>query len=679
MNKKEVKQRIDKLKETINRHRYLYHVLDRQEISDEALDALKHELFQLEQQYPDLVTQDSPTQRVGGKPLGKFQKVTHKQPMLSIEDVFSREELGKWEEYCFRFTKEDSLEYFGELKIDGFAVSLLYRTGLLVQGATRGNGKVGENVTQNVKTIESIPLTLSFAKGPLSRDIVQSIGKHISKGEIEVRGEVYMEKKAFERFNKERVKSGEEPYANPRNLAAGSIRQLDSKLAASRPLRFMAYDLVTDLGQSTHAKEHEILKVLGFKTDDTAKVCKTIGKVWEYRQEIEKKRDSLPFQMDGVVASVNDGRSFQELGVVGKSPRGIRALKFSGKQGVTKVRDIVLQVGRTGAITPVALLEPVEVAGVTISRATLHNEDEIRRLGVKIGDTVIVERAGDVIPAVVKALGELRSGKEKAFHMPSACPICKSLLKRPEGEKVWRCKNKDCQAQRRELLYHFVSKKGFDIAGLGPKIIDTLIEEHLISGAADIFQLQEGDLVPLDRFGEKSASNIVASIKASKEVVLSRLLFSLGIRHMGEETAYDVAEHFGTIEKLMRADKESLLAVRDVGEVVAESIEQWFQNKSNRKLIADLLSAGVKIQKEKRRAGSTRLSGKTFVLTGELEGMTRDEAKERIRSLGGEVSESVSSRTAYVVTGENPGSKLEKAKKLGIKTLPEKKFLKFIT
>ncbi len=664
MHKEEAKKRIAKLRETINHHRYLYHVRDREEISAEALDALKHELFLLEQEYPDLVSKDSPTQRIGGKPLGKFQKVIHTVPMLSIEDVFSREELKQWEEYLLRLARgptsrggrtsiKTSFNYFVELKIDGFAVSLLYRSGLFVRGATRGNGRVGEDVTQNLKTIESIPLALTGH----------------DTGEVEVRGEVYMEKKAFEKFKP--------LYSNPRNLASGSIRQLDPKVAASRPLKFMAYDLVTDLGQSTHAKEHEILKKLGFKTDETAKLCTTTDAIWEYRESIGKKRDSLPFQIDGVVASVNDLELFQKLGVAGKSPRGIRAIKFSGKQGVTKLKSIVLQVGRTGAITPVALLEPVEVAGVTISRATLHNEDEIRRLDVKAGDTVIVERAGDVIPAVIKVLDELRSGKEKSFHMPASCPVCKSPLSK-DG-KIWRCANKNCQAQRRELLYHFVSKKGFNIVGLGPNIIDTLVGEHLIVGSADIFKLYEGDLVPLERFGEKSASNIIVSIKASKHISLPRFLFSLGIRHMGEETAYDVAERFGSIEKLMRADKESLRAVRDVGEVAAESIVRWFHNTSNRKLIADLMDSGVKIGREKKGVKSANLRGKTFVFTGELKSMTRDEAKERIRDLGGEVSESVSSKTTYVVTGENPGSKLDKARKVGVKILNESEFLTLLS
>lgn len=661
MNKKEAKQRVDKLKETINHHRYLYHVLDREEISPEALDALKHELFLLEQQYPDFVTKDSPTQRIGGKPLGKFQKVTHKVPMLSIEDVFSREELGDWEDYIKRALRgTTSFQYFAELKIDGFAVSLRYLDGMFLRGSTRGNGKVGEDVTQNLKTIESIPLALAGH----------------GKGEIEVRGEVYMEKKAFEKFNRERVKKGEEPYANPRNLAAGSIRQLDPKVASSRPLKFMAYDLVTDFGQSTHAKEHEMLRELGFKTDETARICKTTQAIWEYREDIGRKRDSLPFQIDGVVASVNDLGLFQKLGVIGKSPRGIRAIKFSGKQGVTKLKSIILQVGRTGAITPVAVLEPVEVAGVTISRATLHNEDEIRRLGVKVGDTVIVERAGDVIPAVIKVLDELRSGKEKSFRMPASCPACQSPL--AQDGKILRCKNKNCRAQRKELLYHFASRKGFDIAGLGPKIIDQLLEEHLISGPADIFKLYEGDLVPLERFGEKSASNIILAIKQSRQISFPRFLFSLGIRHMGEETAYDIAEHFGNVEKLMRADKESLMVVRDVGEVVAESIFQWFQNKSNKKIIADLIDSGVRIEIEKRGLKGNKLRGKSLVLTGELKSMTRDEAKKRIRDSGGEISESVSSHTTYVVVGENPGSKLQKAKQLGVQVLSERELLSLI-
>lgn len=697
MDKTAAKARIEKLRSLINHHRYFAHVLNRQEISESALDSLKHELFLLEQQYPDLVTLDSPTQRVAGEPLKEFKKVPHKVPMLSIEDVFSQEELRDWETYARKLAGRPIESYFAELKIDGFAVSLLYKNGILSRGATRGNGQVGEDVTQNLKTIESIPLRLEFHQTQKAHGF-SHLESFIREGEIEVRGEVYMEKAAFEKFNKERRKKGEEAYANPRNLAAGSIRQLDPSLAASRPLKFMAYDLVTDAGQTTHSQEHEILSVLGFLTDNTAKECDSLERVAEYWRHVGKERERLPFLIDGVVASVNENAVFQKLGVAGKSPRGVRALKFSGKQATTKVRDIILQVGRTGAITPVALLEPVQVAGVTVSRATLHNEDEIKRLGVRVGDTVIVERAGDVIPAVVRVLEELRSGKEKQFRMPFVCPVCQNRLSKPEGEAVWRCVNKECQAQQREFLYHFVSKKAFDIDGLGPKIIDQLVEEHFVSEPADVFSLKEGDLVSLERFAEKSAANIIAAIQSKKLISLRRFVYSLGIRHVGEETAVKLAEFAGTFERLRAFSLDELQQISDVGGVVAESIKSWFQNKSNMAMVERLFRAGVKVQgnpstlrlRQWRMADrsvqvsssvfktSGILEGKVFVLTGTLESMERDEAKEKIRMLGGSVSESVSRNTSYVVAGENPGTKLAKAKELGIPVIDEREFLNLL-
>ncbi|RLC34770.1 MAG: NAD-dependent DNA ligase LigA [Candidatus Nealsonbacteria bacterium] len=664
MTKFEAKQRIEKLKKVIAHHRYLYHVENRQEISDEALDSLKHELYKLEQQYPDLITPDSPTQRVAGKPLEEFEKVEHEVPMLSIEDVFSEKELQDWEDYLKRLAPGERIDYFCEYKIDGFAVTLIYKNGIFTKGATRGNGRVGEDVTQNLKTIESIPLRLE--KFECSNVRIFEI-----PAELEVRGEVYMEKGDFERLNK---KLGGK-YANPRNLAAGSIRQLDPKLAASRPLKFLAYDLVTDLGQKKHSEEHQILKDLGFKTDK-GKECKDISEIVDFWRQTAKKRETLPFQIDGVVVSVNNNFLFQRLGVAGKSPRGIRAFKFSPKQATTKVLDIKVQIGRTGAVTPIAHLKPVEVGGVTISRATLHNEDEIERLGVKIGDTVIVERAGDVIPAVSKVLKNLRTGKEKKFHFPKTCPKCGQKLVRPKGEAVWRCSNRQCPARKREFLYHFVSKKAFDIEGIGPKIINQLIDENLISGAPDIFELREGDLIPLERFAEKSAKNIVSAIGNSKRIPLSRFIYSLGIRHVGEETAIDLAQYFGSIEKLRKAAKEELENIPDVGPRVSESIYKWFQSKQNQKLVNDLLKAGVEIQPPPKIG--KKLKGKTFVLTGILESMTRAEAQKKIRMLGGDPTSAVSRETDYLVVGKEPGSKLEQAKKLGVRAIGEKEFLKML-
>ncbi|PIR02400.1 MAG: NAD-dependent DNA ligase LigA [Candidatus Nealsonbacteria bacterium CG_4_9_14_0_2_um_filter_37_38] len=673
--KQEVKQRIEKLKKVINHHRYLYHVLNKSEISDAALDSLKHELYKLEQKFPEFITSDSPTQRVAGKPLEGFEKVKHKVPMLSIEDVFSAEELKDWEDYLKRLIPSTAFDYFAELKIDGFAITLIYKNGLFTTGATRGNGLVGEDVTQNLKTIESIPLKLEVHGKLPNTEIEENLKKLIKRGKIEIRGEVFMGKKDFGKLNEELKKRGEKIYANPRNLAAGSIRQLDPKLAASRPLRFLAYDIVTDFGQTQHSQEHQILPVLGFITD-LGKECKNLNEVVDYRKEIAKKRETLPFQIDGVVVNVDNNSLFKKLGVVGKSPRGIRAFKFSPKQATTKVLDIKLQIGRTGAITPVAHLEPVEVGGVTITRATLHNEDEIKRSGVKIGDTVIVERAGDVIPAVAKVLKELRTGKEKEFHFPEKCPVCGRNLVKPSGEAVWRCKNRNCGAIKREFLYHFASKKAFDIEGLGPKIIDQLIDENLIFSTPDLFELKEGDLIPLKRFAEKSAKNLIESIEIAKKISLARFIYGLGIRHVGEEIAIAISNYFGSLDKLKEANLQDLEKIPDIGEVVAKSIYFWFRDKKNLKLIKDLLKAGVKIifpQKIK-----TQLKRKTFVFTGALKTMARDEAENEVRAFGGAVSSSVSKETDYVVVGESPGSKTEKAKKLGVKIISEKEFLKMI-
>lgn len=693
MTQKEAKERIEKLKSLISRHRYLYHVKDDSTISDEAFDTLKHELFELEQQYPDLVTPDSPTQRVGGKALPKFGKVSHTTPMLSIEDLFSKDELNSWEEYLLRLLAQQqttndkrqtagrrSIEYFAELKVDGFAVSLRYQKGVLRLGATRGDGRTGEDVIQNLKTIQSIPLRLEV-QGKLSSSVKKAVlEKLLPEGEVEVRGEVYMSKKDFEKFNRQRVKAGEEPYANPRNLAAGSIRQLDPRLAASRPLRFMAYDLVSEFGQKTHEQEHGILSALGFKTDSTAKVCGDTQAVFSYFKGIEKKREQLPFHIDGIVVSLNGNALFESLGVAGKSPRGIRALKFGGKQATTRIVDVKFQVGRTGAVTPVAVLTPVQLAGVTVSRATLHNADEIKRLGVKIGDTVIVERAGDVIPAVVKALSELRFGKERKIGMPTHCPVCGTKLVRPKGEAIWRCQNKNCPAKKREFLSHFVSRKAFNIVGLGPKILDKLAEEHLVAEPSDIFELEEGDITSLERFAEKSAENLVQAIQAAKKAPLARFLYALGIRHVGEETALDLAETFGSLKEVRKATLEELESVRDIGSVVAKSIHEWFLDKSNQNMVDRLLNAGVEIVNPKRAPKRVKpgVDHKTFVLTGTLSSMSREEAKAKIRQFGGNPSESVSKKTDYVVAGENPGSKLQDARRLGVKLLSEKEFLSLL-
>ena len=483
-----------------------------------------------------------------------------------------------------------------------------------------------------------------------------------------------MEKSAFEKFRF--------THANPRNLAVGSIRQLDPKLAASRPLKFLAYNIVSDMGQKKHSEEHQLLPILGFKTD-IGKICKNLSDTIDFWRDIARKRETLPFQIDGIVITVNDNSLFQRLGVVGKSPRGIRAFKFSPKQATTKVLDIKVQVGRTGAVTPIAYLEPVQVGGVTITRATLHNEDEIKKIGIKIGDTVIVERAGDVIPAVAKVLPELRTSKEKNFHFPKICPVCSTRLSKPEGEVIWRCLSLNCPARKRESLYYFASKKAFDVEGLGPKIIDQLIDENLISQAPDLFELKKGDLIPLERFAKKSAENLIEAIEKSKKISLARFIYALAIRHVGEETAIDLANYFGSIDKFKKATQEELEKIPDIGEAVSDSIYNWFRLIKNQEFIKDLFAIGVEIESKKptpyRIKGSgIGLEGEIFVLTGRLEAMTRSEAEKRIRLFGGHPSGSVSGQTDYLILGKDHSSKLEKAKKLGVKIITEKEFLEML-
>ena len=670
MNRAQAKKRIEKLRKVINYHRRLYHLYDRQEISDAALDSLKHELWELEQEFPDLITPDSPTQRVGGEPLEKFKKVRHIQPILSIEDVFSFSELKDWEEYIRDYLNyKGPISYFCERKIDGLDIVLSYKKGLLVLGATRGNGLVGEDVTSNIKTIEAIPLRLS-------RDI-----------DIVVRGEVFMRKKDFEELNKERKRKGLPLFANPRNVAAGSIRQLDPKVTASRKLDCFIFEILTDLGQKTHHEVHQILRELDFKTDKEARQVKSLEEVEAFHKHWQKQREKVPFWYDGIVVVVDDIELERRLGSVGKSPRWMRAYKFPGEQATTKVKDIILQVGRTGAITPVAVLEPVMVMGTKVSRATLHNEDEIKRLDVRIGDTVIIQKAGDIIPDVVKVLKELREGKEKKFKMPKRCPFCGGPLKRKKGEAVWRCLNKNCFAKNYRKLAYFASKKCFDIEHLGPKIIEQLIQSGLIKDGADIFTLTQGDLRPLERFAEKSAKNLIESIERSKIIPFPRLITALSIFGVGEETAQDVAKFLeqkgirtidDLIKKAPQISTEKWQSIPDIGPVVGRSLFSWFKNRRNLLFLEKLKNNGVEIKKEYGRKESSHLAGMTFVFTGQLKTMTRDQAKDKVRSLGGDVSSSVSKNVDFVVVGENPGSKYEKAKKLGIKMLSEKEFLKKI-
>lgn len=673
MTKDEAKKRIEKLRREIERYRYAYHVLDKSLVSDAVNDSLKKELADLEAQYPEFVTPDSPTQRVGGKPLDKFRKVKHEEPMLSFNDAFSEDDVRAWflriENYLGKKIKP---EFYTELKIDGLAIELIYEGGVFEEGSTRGDGVTGEDVTQNLKTIEAIPLMLRSGR----------------PAHLVVRGEVFLTKKEFERINKEQVKKGAPPYANPRNTAAGSIRQLDPAVAASRNLDALAYDIVTDVGQKTHAEEHELLHQFGFKTANRHdKVVKSLEEVFAYRKHWEKNREKLPYQVDGIVVMLNDLAVFEEAGVVGKAPRGAIAFKFAPEEATTVVRDIKVQVGRTGALTPVAVMEPVNLGGTTVTHATLHNFDQVRRLDVRVGDTVIVSRAGDVIPQVTGVLKNLRTGKEKKFTIPAKCPVDGSKIVK-EGA-IHRCSSPNCGARLREELYHFVSRGAFDIEGLGPKIIDIFIDQGLISDAADIFLLDPGDIAALPGFGEKSAENIRREAEEAKTIALPRFLYSLGIFHIGGEMSELIAREAAKARKDIRKptdvgetfrkfSKERLEEIEGVGPKVAESIYHWFRSEKNKKLLKKLERVGVRIELSRLPGKSGKLKGKRFVLTGSLSSMTRDEAKEKIRALGGEVSESVSGKTDYVVVGEDPGSKFDDAKRIGVQTIDEKGFLALI-
>ncbi|MGC9611162.1 MAG: NAD-dependent DNA ligase LigA [Minisyncoccia bacterium] len=672
MERKEAKERLRKLREEINRYRYAYHVLDKEIISAEALDSLKKELFDLEARFPDLITPDSPSQRVEGRPLKAFKKVRHERPMLSFDDAFSLEDMRDWFSRLENFLKRKvKPEFYCELKIDGLAIELVYENGIFVQGSTRGDGVIGEDVTQNLRTVEAIPLRIENTdpKRPIPRRLV-------------VRGEVFITKKEFNRINKEQAKKGGKLYANPRNIAAGSIRQLDPKIIAARKLDSFQYAIVSDLGQVKHEEEHEILKSFGFKTNPWNKLVHSLDEVFKFRDHWVKEREKIPYEIDGTVVIINDNLTFEAGGVAGKSPRAAIAYKFSPREAETVVEDIKVQVGRTGALTPVAVMRPVGVGGITITHATLHNFDEIERLGLKIGDTVIISRAGDVIPQVTKVLKNLRTGGEKKFRVPANCPVDGSKIMH-EGA-IYRCSNPRCGARHQEQLSHFVSRRAFDIRGLGGKIIVRFLDEGLIADAGDIFSLKRGDIEILERFGEKSAENIVREIGEKKKITLARFIYSLGILNVGEETAIDLAKQFPAssvsefLNKYSRLSKEDLENVRDIGPKVSASIYDWFRESRNLELLRKLNKAGVAIIREYRAKGEQKLSGETFVLTGSLSLMSRDEAKEKIRALGGEVSESVSSKTNYVVAGDTPGSKLDKAKKLGVKILREKEFLEML-
>jgi DNA ligase (NAD+) len=698
MDKRQAEERVRKLRTEINKYRYAYHVLDKELISPDALDSLKKELFDLEQRFPELVTPDSPTQRVGGKPLKSFLKVRHEKPMLSFNDAFSPEDMADWRQRLTDFlgydvetrVEKDQPVYYCELKIDGLAIELIYENGLFVQGATRGDGFIGEDVTQNLRTIEAIPL--KFSPPDEAARNLREVGLdpksfNLAPKHLIVRGEVFTTLKEFERLNREQKKKGEKEYANPRNIAAGSIRQLDPKVTAARKLDSFQYSIVTDLGQKRHEEEHLILKALGFKTNPHNRGVRTFKEVMNFREYWATHREKIDYEIDGTVIIVNSNDVFAAAGVVGKAPRGAIAYKFSPREATTVVEDIVVQVGRTGALTPVAVMRPVGVGGITITHATLHNADEIERLGLKIGDTVVVSRAGDVIPQITKVIKNLRTGKEKTFKMPARCPVDGSPVVR-EGA-IYRCSNKFCGARHREMLHHFTSRAVFDIRGLGPQILDKFLDEGLIADAADIFTLKEGDIAALERFGEKSAENIVKEIQNKKEVPLARLISGLSILHVGEETANALAGVISNSEFLIskptdvlkafqKMTLEDLQNIPDIGPKVAASIHEWFKGKRNIEFLKKLDAVGVRVSRVTSQSKSGPLKGMIFVLTGTLSSLEREAAKEKIRSLGGGVSESVSKKTTYVVAGDNPGSKYEKAKALGVKIIGEKEFLKLM-
>jgi len=741
MTRAEAQNRIAKLRREIDFHRYNYHILDKETLSPAALDSLKNELFKLENEWPELITPDSPTQRIGGAPLAKFKKAAHSRPMISLFDAFSEADMRAWEErnrnYLGRPGATSSRpfapaapEYYCELKLDGLAINLKYEGGRLVQAATRGNGLVGEEVTSNIRTIESVPLSLRVpsvgelkALG-LTTETAGKIMDLIEKGVIEIRGEAIMSKKVFAELNRKYGRAGKALLANTRNGVAGSIRQLDPKITAERCLEFYAYDLLLaeasgaartgrnlERGElvATRAQADRLANLLGFKTLKENGVRRNLDEVFSFYKETAARRERLPFEIDGTVVKVNDLKMWPILGIVGKAPRYMMAYKFSAEQATTKIRDVAWQVGRTGALTPTALFEPVKVGGATISRSTLHNFDEIGRLDLRIGDTVVIERSGDVIPKVLRVLANLRSGHEKKISPPKTCPMCGGRVVQVPGEVAYRCANKKCYAVNLRAALHFVSKGAADLEGLGPKLIEQFMTSGLIKDAADLFALKKEDLLSLERFADKKAENVMAMIAGRREIEVARFIYGLGIRHVGEETAQLLAGklagergaasgHEATgkdrkgerlaISELIRyfqkLDLAELEGLADIGPIVSKSIYDFWRESGNLKLLEKFQANGVSLRLGAAArlaavgAAAGKLSGQTFVLTGSLASLTREEAKDRIKALGGQAKETVSRQTTYVVVGAEPGSKHEQAKKLGVKILDEEEFLKLI-
>ncbi len=662
MTKNEAEARIAKLRELINDYRYHYHVLDESIMSEAAADSLKHELSELESEFPELITSDSPTQRVAGRALDKFEKVAHEKRMISLQDVFSRDEVMEWMRRNEKLVPGGRIrEFFTDIKMDGLACSLKYRDGVFYQAVTRGDGLVGEDVTNNVRTIENIPL-------------------RISEKDAEVRGEIIIFKEDFEKLQEAQRKAGEAEFANPRNLAAGSIRQLDPKVAASRPLRFIAYDLVSP-DMPTWGEAYEMLRKLGFQTSREDEVWRgdDLDRLFKYIDELDEYRKGLKFNTDGMVIKINNRAVYDSLGIVGKTPRGAVAYKFPAEEATTVVRDIVISVGRTGAATPVALFDPVTVAGTTVKHASLHNADEIARLDVRVGDTVIIYKAGDIIPQVKEVLTSLRPEGARAYDFAAELKrqYPELLFERPEGEVVYRVKGESSDLILKRAVEYYASNPALNIEGLGEKNVVALVDAGLVRNLPDLYRLNVSDLSRLERFGELSATNLVRAIESSKNAPLAKFITALGIRHVGAQTAVSLARKFGSLDNLMEATEDDLLEVADIGEVVAESIVAWFSDEDNIKMLSEMRELGAWPREEK--ATSLPLTGKSYIITGTLASMGREEAEDRLRELGATVTSSVTKTTTALIVGEKPGkSKTEKADKLGISRLNETEFLKLI-
>lgn len=662
----DIEREIERLRAQVEEHSYRYHVLDDPTISDAEYDRLFRRLCELEKQYPEFASDDSPTQKVGGPPLSRFATVQHTVPMLSLDNANSRKEMEEFHERVQRFLNStDPIEYVVEPKIDGVAVELVYDRGRLTVGSTRGDGVNGEDITENLKTIRAVPLTLRRSGVDVPRY-------------LEVRGEVFLPTEAFRKLNRQREEEGGATFANPRNATAGSLKQLDPRITARRALDIFCHGMGQVQGStfSTHLAFLETLKKLGLKPVPLIRTYRSLRQIFDYQEEMEQKRDQLSYEIDGLVVKVNSLELQQRLGQVSRSPRWAIAYKFKPRQASTRIIDIHAQVGRTGTLTPVASLEPVKLAGVTVKSASLHNMDEVERKDIRVGDQVMIERAGDVIPYVVRVLTEKRTGKERKFEMPEQCPVCGADVFREEGEAAYRCLGLACPAKLKESLKFFGSRGALDIEGLGDKLIQQMVDQGRVRDAADLYSLEVKELSRLERMGEKSARNLVEALERSKNTTLTRFLTALGIRHVGEATAKALTQHFGTLQAVMNATEAELTKVRDIGPEVAKSIGRFFAQEENRAVINKFLAAGMRLEAEKKSSGA--LAGLTFVLTGTLSSMSRTEAQKSIESRGGKVSSSVSRNTNYVVVGSDPGSKLDKARELGLEVLDEESFAKLM-